>query len=135
MIAAAWAATRLWFTSLPSGARKAAYAAALAIACAFLIWLWFRAHDANVIERHEMQRESASNAAAVKSADERVVDAFENQRLRDQRDQAIAKAEQAEAAKPVEARSTLSAQDTALNCARLRQAGLTGGARYKEMCR
>lgn len=114
--------------------RFVAYAALALIAIA-LIWWWFRAHDAKVIERHETKRTEASSAAAVKSADERVVDAFENQRLRDQRDAAIAKAEVAEAAKPAEARSTLSAQDVALNCARLRQAGLTGGARYKEMCR
>lgn len=120
---------------IPERLHRWATYAALAVLTIALVWWWFARHDAKVIERHEGKREATAAKAEVKSAEERVVEAFENQRLRDQREAAIAKAEASEAAKPAEARSTLSAQDRALNCQRLRDAGLTGGAKFKELCR
>lgn len=135
MITAAWAATRLWFSGLPAGIRRAALWIALALLTIALIWWWFARHDAKVIERYEDKREAAAATATVKSAEERAVDALANQMTRDQREAAIAIAEASEAAKAPEARATVAPQNRALNCARLKQAGLTGDAAYREACK
>lgn len=95
--------------------------------------IWLANHDSAVIERHQTKIQQLDAPASEKAADERITDAFKNQRLRDQRDAAIAKAEALEAAKAPEARATVAPQNRALNCDRLREAGLTGGA-YKEIC-
>ena len=92
-------------------------------------------YDSNVIERHEDKREAAAAGATVKSAEERAVDALANQMARDQREAAIAVAEVSEAAKAPEARATVAPQSRALNCARIKQAGLTGDAAYREACK
>lgn len=97
--------------------------------------IWDRYDDAKVVEKINRERAAASAQAGVESAEDRAdrvrVDLENNQA----RELAIARAEASEAAKAPEARSTVSAQERALNCERLRQAGLTGGAKYKELCR
>lgn len=66
MITAAWAATRLWFSGLPAGIRRAALWIALALLTIALVWWFFRQHDAKVIERHE----AATNAQVSEKASE-----------------------------------------------------------------
>lgn len=77
MITAAWTATRLWFSGLPAGIRRAALWIALALLTIALVWLWFRQHDAKVIERHEAatkaqvtEKASEGAAAGQKAADD-----------------------------------------------------------------
>jgi len=97
--------------------------------------LWDRIDDAQVVKEIEDKRALNSAKAGQQSAEDRSDAALRNIMSEQARETAIAKAEASEAAKPVEARSTLSAQDRALNCERLRQAGLTSGPNYRELCR
>lgn len=97
--------------------------------------LWDRIDDAQVVKEIEDKRAITSAKAGQQSAEDRSDAALRNIMSEQARETAIAKAEASEAAKPVEARSTLSAQDRALNCDRLRQAGLTSGPNYRELCR
>lgn len=139
MIGGAITAARLWFAQLPSGIRwaLAGMSAALVLALVWATWLQF--HDADVVERREVKREAAAAPAREIAADERIADAFANQRLRDERDAAIAKAAAAEAAKPIDQRATLPPTTVALNCARLlhaySSAELAKMRAYQEMCR
>jgi hypothetical protein len=119
---------------IPARLHRWAVYAALALLTIALIAVWFARHDARVIERHENKREAAAAGATVKSAEERAVDALANQMSRDQREAAIAVAEASEVAKAPEARATVAPQNRALNCARLKQAGLTGDAAYRAAC-
>lgn len=118
--------------------RRAAICGALAAGAVAVVWVWLVHRDAKVIERHEAEVKAAAAPALEKAAEERVTDAFENQRLRDQRDAAIAKAEAMEQAKAPEARSTLAPTAVALNCVRMRQAysaaELAKMAAYRERC-
>ena len=97
--------------------------------------LWDRIDDAQVVKEIEDKRALNSAKAGQQSAEDRSDAALRNIMSEQARETAIAKAEASEAAKPLEARSTLSAQDRALNCERLRQAGLTSGPNYRELCR
>lgn len=134
MILTALLSARSWFTALPRGL-KVALAAFAVMALLGVVWaIWLGNHDSAVIERHEDKREAAAAGATVKSAEERAVDALANQMARDQREAAIAVAEASEAAKAPEARATVAPQNRALNCARLKQAGLTGDAAYRDKC-
>nr|WP_086491282.1 hypothetical protein [Novosphingobium panipatense] len=103
----------------------------------FLVWNHF--DNAAAIEQHDQARAAAGAAGREKSAEENVADAFENQRLRDQRDAAIAQAAATEAAKPPEARATTAPQALALNCAIAREdytaAELAKMSEYQEHCR
>jgi len=99
------------------------------------VLLWDRWDDAQVVEKINRERAAASAQAGVESAEDRADRVRVDLENKQARELAIARAEASEAAKAPEARSTLSAQDRALNCERLRQAGLTGGAKYKELCR
>lgn len=114
--------------------RRAAICAALAAGTVAVVWVWLVHRDAKVIEKHEAQVKAAAAPALEKAAEERVTDAFVNQRLRDERDAAIQRAEAVEAAKPPQARATVAPQSRALNCERLRQAGMTADPIYKEVC-
>lgn len=97
--------------------------------------LWDRYDDAQVVEKINRDRAAASAQAGVESAEDRADRVRADLEAQRARELAIARAEASEAAKAPEARSTVSAQERALNCERLRQAGLTGGAKYKELCR
>lgn len=129
MIAPALAALH-WIKGLPEIVWW--IAAALAIVAAAYAFDAF--NDREAVEAADAKRAQASIPAVNQSAEERADDAIRNMLSEKDREAAIAKAEVAEAHKPPEARSTLSAQDRALNCARLRQAGLTSGPKYKELC-
>ncbi|WP_285020215.1 hypothetical protein [Novosphingobium sp. fls2-241-R2A-195] len=96
--------------------------------------LWDRYDDAQVVEKINRERAAASAQAGVESAEDRADRVRIDLENKQARELAIARAEASEAAKAPEARSTVSAQDRALNCERLRQAGLTGGAKYRELC-
>lgn len=139
MITAAWAATRLWFSGLPDGARRAALWIALALLTIALMWWFFRQHDAKVIERHEDKREAAANDARGRSAEERADDAIAGIIAEQARETEIAKAAASEAAKAPEARAALPPTTIALNCQRLRQsytaAELKNISAYQEKCR
>lgn len=135
MILTALLSIRAWFTGLPRGV-KLVVATIAAIALLVAVWaICLHFHDRAVITQHEDKREAAAAGATVKSAEERAVDALANQMSRDQREAAIAVAEASEAAKAPEARATVAPQNRALNCARLKQAGLTGNAAYQGMCK
>lgn len=97
--------------------------------------VWDRYDDAQVVEKINRDRAAASAQAGVESAEDRADRVRVDLENKQARELAIARAEASEAAKAPEVRSTLSVQDRALNCERLRQAGLTGGAKYKELCR
>jgi hypothetical protein len=99
------------------------------------VLLWDRWDDAQVVEKINQDRAAASAQAGVESAEDRADRVRVDLENKQARELAIARAEASEASKAPEARSTLSAQDRALNCERLRQAGLTGGTKYKELCR
>lgn len=111
-------------------------AAILAIVGAILLtWrLWLGGHDKAVITTENAKVEQTASTAREKSADERVVDALANQIERSDREAAIAKAEAVEAAKPPAERATLPPTTLALNCARLKRAGLTGSDAYRDRC-
>lgn len=110
-----------------------------AIALAGLLWgawsLWLDSVRDDAVRAEQDKREAIAAEAGQQSAEERADAALKNVMAEQARETAIAKADASEAAKAPEARSTVSAQDRALNCDRLRQAGLTGGAKYKELCR
>jgi hypothetical protein len=97
--------------------------------------LWDRYDDAQIVEKINRERAAASAQAGVESAEDRADRVRVDLENKQARELAIARAEASEAAKTPEERSTVSAQDRALNCERLQQAGLTGGAKYKELCR
>ena len=103
----------------------------------FLVWNHF--DNAVAIEQHDQAREATGAAGRQRSAEEAVTDAFENQRLRDQRDAEIARVAATEAAKPPEARATTAPQALALNCAIAREdyspAELAKMPEYQEHCR
>lgn len=103
----------------------------------FLVWNHF--DNAAAIEQHDQARKAAGAAGRERSAEEAVADAFENQRLRDQRDTEIAQAAAIEAAKPPAARATTAPQGLALNCAIAREdytpAELAKMPEYQEHCR
>ncbi|TDW65334.1 hypothetical protein EDF57_103518 [Novosphingobium sp. PhB55] len=103
----------------------------------FLIWNHF--DNAAAIEQHDQAREAAGAAGREQSAEEAVADAFQNQRLRDQRDTVISQAAATESAKPPEARATTAPQGLALNCAIAREdytpAELAKMPEYQEHCR
>lgn len=128
------AGARMWFAALPLGWKWAAGGAATAVLLGTAAAVWLMMHDAKVIEKHEEKRKAAAAPALEKAAEERVTDAFVNQRLRDERDAAIQRAEAVEAAKPPQARATVAPQSRALNCERLRQAEMTADPIYKEWC-
>lgn len=111
--------------------------ASLAALVGFFVWNHF--DNAAAIERHDEAREAAGAAGRTKSAEEAVADAFQNQRLRDQRDAAIADAAATESAKPPEARATTAPQGLALNCAIAREdytaAELAKMPEFQEHCR
>jgi len=119
---------------IPERFHRAAMWAALALLAIAAVWIWFAVHDAAVIDRHEVKREAAASGARELSAEERSADAITGMLSAQERETAIAKAEESEAAKPPEARATLAPQAQALNCARLKQAGLTDSAAYREVC-
>lgn len=129
MIAFALAAWR-WIKGLPEVIWW--IAAALAIVAAAYVFDTF--NDREAVEAADAKRAQASIPAVNQSAEERADDAIRNVLAEKDREAAIAKAEVSEAKKAPEARSTVSAQDQALNCARLRQAGLTTGPKFKELC-
>lgn len=129
MIAPALAAWR-WIKDLPEVVWW--IAAALAIVAAAYVFDAF--NDREAVEAADAKRAQASIPAVNQSAEERADDAIRNVLAEKDREAAIAKAEVSEAQKAPEARSTVSAQDLALNCARLRQAGLTAGPKFKELC-
>lgn len=124
--AAAWT----WVKALPEIVWWVA--AALAIVAAAYAFDTF--NDREAVEAADAKRAQASIPAVNQSAEERADDAIRNVLVEKEREAAIAKAEATEAQKSPEARSTISAQDRALNCTRLRQAGLTSGPKYKELC-
>ena len=130
MIAPALAAWN-WIKGLPEVVWW--IAAALAIVAAAYAFDTF--NDREAVEAADAKRVQASIPAVNQSAEERADDAIRNVLAEKEREAAIAKAEVSEAQKAPEARSTVSAQDRALNCARLRQAGLTTGPKFKELCR
>ncbi|GEM_PF-2695824 len=106
-------------------------------AVAFLVWN--HCDNADAIERHDEAREAAGAAGREQSAEQAVADAFQNQRLRDQRDAAIAHAAETEDAKPPAVRATTAPQGLALNCAIAREdytaAELAKMPEYQEHCR
>ena len=119
-----------WVKGLPEWAWWIVAIAALIVAAFVFDFFNDRAAVANA----DANRAQASIPAVNQSAEERADDAIRNVMADKDREAAIAKAELAEAEKPPAARSTVSAQDQALNCVRLRQAGLIGGPKYKELC-
>lgn len=129
--AAAWN----WLRGLPGEAWI--LIASVAALVGFLVWNHF--DNAAAIEQHDQAREAAGAAGRQQSAEEAVTDAFQNQRLRDQRDAAIARAAATESAKPPEARATTAPQVLALNCAIAREdytpAELAKMPEYQEHCR
>jgi len=135
MILSALTAARLWFGRLPDGLRVMLIMAVAIVALFALTSLWLSRRDAEVIERHEYKREAAAAPAREKAAEDRAQDAINNMLAEKARELEIARAEASEAAKAPEARATLSPQALALNCERLRQAGMTGERAYKEACR
>jgi hypothetical protein len=120
-----------WLTGLPEIVWPIL---ALAVIVGGVIW-WDRWDDAQVVKGIEDKRAAASATAGIESAEDRADRVRVDLEAQRARELAIARAEASEAAKPPEARSTVSAQDRALNCERLRQAGLTGGTKYKDLCR
>lgn len=124
--AAAWA----WVKGLPEWAWWIVAIVALVVAA--FVFDFF--NDRAAVEVSDAKRVQASIPAVNQSAEERADDAIRNVMADKEREAAIAKAELAEAEKPPAARSTVSAQDQALNCTRLRQVGLTAGPKYKELC-
>lgn len=128
-------------TGVPERFRKIAawvaiVAAVLAlIGASILAWnLWLGSHDETVIETENARVELNAAGGREKSAEERVVDALQNQIAKSEREAAIAKAEASEAAKEPAERAMLPPTTVALNCARLKRAGLTGSDAYKEKC-
>jgi hypothetical protein len=107
-------------------------AAILALIAAAFAFDFF--NDRAAVAEADAKRVQASIPAVNQSAEERADDAIRNVMAEKEREAAIAKAELADAQRAPEERSTVSAQDQALNCARLRQAGLTDGQKYKELC-
>ena len=124
-----------WLGGLPGEAWILIGSVALLVG--FFVWNHFDNEAA--IERHDQAREATGAAGREQSAEEAVADAFQNQRLRDQRDIAISQAATAEAAKPPEARATTAPQALALNCAIAREdytpAELAKVPEYQEHCR
>ncbi|WP_159975911.1 MULTISPECIES: hypothetical protein [unclassified Novosphingobium] len=119
---------------IPERLHRALAYVVLAVAAVLLVWWAVRTYDARVIERYDDKREAAASGAREKSAEERAADAMTGLIVSQERETAIAKAEASEAAKPPEARATVAPQNRALNCARLKQAGMTESAAYREVC-
>jgi len=119
----------------------AGFLAVLAL-CAALWGAWtlfWRHHDAKVIEVSDAKRDAAIVPALDDAAQERAIDAVANLAAEKEREAVIAKAEASEAAKPVEQRAVIPPTTVALNCERLRRAysaaELGKMARYREVCR
>lgn len=129
MIAPALAAWR-WIKGLP----EVVWWIAAALAIVAIAYAFDTFNDREAVEVADAKRAQASIPAVNQSAEERADDAIRNVMAEKDREAAIAKAEVSETQKVPEARSTVSAQDRALNCARLRQAGLTAGPKFKELC-
>lgn len=113
------------------------------LALAGTVWggvkLWMHFHDAKVVERHEEKREAAAADAREISAEERAIDAVTNFQAEREREEAIAKAEATEAAKPPEARAVVPPTTIARRCAQLLRTysseQLAKMAAYQEKCR
>jgi len=65
------------FASLPTWARRAIYSIGIALLACLLVWIWLRAHDRRVVERHEAEvtadvtkRDAAGDVAGTKAAGE-----------------------------------------------------------------
>ena len=125
--------------------RIAAYVAgflAVLALCAALWGAWtlfWRHHDAKVIETSDAARTAAIAPAIDDAAQQRAIDAVANVAAEQSREAAIAKAEASEAARPIEQRAVVPPTTVALNCERLRRAysaaELGEMARYQEVCR
>lgn len=100
--------------------------------------LWLSAHDADVIDDHLSEQRQLDIEARSDSAEDRAYDAIQGIIEKGQRQEAIDAADKAEQAKPPEQRATLSPQDRALACVRLRQnytpKELAAMPAYKENC-
>lgn len=130
-IPAAAKAAFAWLKSLPEWVWYLGACALVTVA--FFTWNHFDNQAA--IDNYERQVEAKASDARERSAEDRAQDAVNNLIAEQERETAIARAEASEAAKPPEQRAGLSPQELALNCARLKQSGLTGSAAYKELCR
>lgn len=124
------ASARAWLKAVPEWAWWIGAIVAL-IAAAFVFDFF---NDRAAVATADAKRAQASIPAVNQSAEERADDAIRNVMADKDREAAIAKADLAEAQKAPTVRSTVSAQDKALNCVRLRQAGLTAGPKFKELC-
>lgn len=119
-----------WVKALPEWAWWIVVVVVL-IAAAFALDIF---NDRAAVAGADAKRVQDSIPAVNQSAEERADDAIRNVMADKDREAAIAKADLAEAQKSPAARSTVSAQDQALNCTRLRHAGLTAGPKFKELC-
>ena len=119
---------------IPERFKKIAAWVAIAIGAAILLTGAKLAYDASVIDDYEQDRSIRSIDARDRSAEDRAQDAINNVLAEMDRERAIAQAQASEAVKEADQRAGLSPQELALNCARLRQAGLTGEPSYKELC-
>lgn len=116
---------------------------ALVAALVATVWggarLWMRFHDAEVVEGHEEKRGAAASGAREISAEERAIDAVTNFQAEREREEAIAKAEATEAAKPPELRAVVPPTTIARRCAQLLRTysseQLAKMAAYQEKCR
>lgn len=107
---------RLWFTTLPRGA-KLAIAAVVGVLLAWGLWaVWLGRHDAAVVERHEAKTEAVASEARDRSAEERADDALINLINEKDRENAIQSAPTGGA---------VSDADLRLNCLRLAKLGRT----------
>lgn len=119
---------------IPERLHRALTYVAIALVCLAVIWWWFRQHDAKVIERHQDEIQRKDAPASERAAEDRAQDTINNVIAEKSREAEIAKAEAAEQAKAPEARATIPPQNRALNCERLRRAGMTGEKVYREVC-
>lgn len=122
-------------------AKRLAWSGAALIMLAVLgisIAVYLNVRD-NRVRTEAIKTEQVEDAEARgKSAEDRAWDSIINSKASEQRTEAIATAEAKEQAKPPAERATLSPQEMALACARLRQrytkAELAEMAAYKEKC-
>jgi len=127
------------FLGVPARLQRLVGWALAVIVLVALLWGAKAAYDASVIDHHQAKQEKKTVKALDVAAEQRATDAIVNAMAERDRENAIAAAEAAEAAKPPAERATLPPTTLALNCARFKRAyspaELAKIPAYKELCK